>query len=96
MKKLTEVEIEKKLKDLPDWDYYENALHSEFEFENFKNCMSAMIRIAFECENLNHHPEWKNVYNKVTMTLTTHDIGGVSELDYKMAIFAEKCFKNYS
>ena len=55
MKKLTEAEIEKKLKDLPDWDYYENALHSEFEFENFKNCMSAMIRIAFECENLNHH-----------------------------------------
>ena len=57
MKKLTEVEIEKKLKDLPDWDYYENALHSEFEFENFKNWMSAMIRIAFECENKNHHPE---------------------------------------
>ena len=56
MKKLTEVEIEKKLKDLPDWDYYENALHSEFEFDSFKNCMSAMMRIAFECENLNHHP----------------------------------------
>ena len=63
MKKLTEVEIEKKLKDLPEWDYYENALHSEFEFESFKNCMSAMMRISFECEKLNHHPEWTNVYN---------------------------------
>ena len=85
MKKLTEVEIEKKLKDLPDWDYYENALHSEFEFENFKNCMSAMIRIAFECENINHHPEWTNVYNIIEIKLTTHDAGGVTELDFKLA-----------
>ena len=85
MKKLTEVEIEKKLKDLPDWDYYENALHSEFEFENFKNCMSGMMRIAFECEKLNHHPEWTNIYNILEIKLTTHDAGGVTELDFKLA-----------
>ena len=85
MRKLTEEEIEKKLKDLPDWDYYENALHSEFEFDSFKNCMSAMMRIAFECEKLNHHPEWTNVYNVLEIKLTTNDAGGVTELDFKLA-----------
>lgn len=90
MKKLTEVEIEKKLKDLPEWDYYENALHSEFEFESFKNCMSAMMRISFECEKLNHHPEWTNVYNMLEIKLTTHDAGGVTELDFKLAEAMEK------
>jgi 4a-hydroxytetrahydrobiopterin dehydratase len=85
MKKLTEFEIEKKLENFPDWDYYENALHSEFEFDSFKNCMSAMMRIAFECEILHHHPEWKNVYNILEIKLTTHDAGGVTELDFKLA-----------
>ena len=54
-----------------------------------------MTSIAMKAEQINHHPEWKNVYNKVTITLTTHDVGGISELDYDMALFAEKCFKNY-
>jgi 4a-hydroxytetrahydrobiopterin dehydratase len=44
-----------------------------------------MNRIAFECEVLNHHPEWKNVYNKLEIRLTTHDAGGVTELDFKLA-----------
>ncbi len=90
MKKLTEFEIEKKLETFPDWDYYENALHSEFEFDSFKNCMSAMMRIAFECEILHHHPEWKNVYNILEIKLTTHDAGGVTELDFKLAEAMEK------
>ena len=81
----SETEIEKKLKDLPDWDYYENALHSEFEFENFKDCFSAMSRIAFECEALKHHPDWSNVYNVLTISLSTHDAGGVTNKDFKLA-----------
>jgi 4a-hydroxytetrahydrobiopterin dehydratase len=85
MKKLTDFEINKKLTALQDWDFYENALHTDFEFDNFKDCMSAMNRIAFECEALNHHPEWKNVYNTLDITLTTHDANGVTELDFKLA-----------
>ena len=57
MKLLTDLEIEKRLTDFPDWDYHEKTLSTEFEFDNFKNCMSAMMRIAFECEKLNQHPE---------------------------------------
>ena len=85
MKKLTDLEIEKKIETLTDWDFYDNALHTDFEFDNFKDCMSAMNRIAFECEALNHHPEWTNVYNTLDISLTTHDANGVTELDFKLA-----------
>ena len=85
MKKLTDFEINKKLEKLADWDYYDDALHTDFEFDNFKDCMSAMNRIAFECEALNHHPEWTNVYNTLEIKLTTHDADGVTELDFKLA-----------
>ena len=85
MNKLTEQEIEKKLLRFPDWEYYDNALHAEFEFENFKDCFSAMSRIAFECEALNHHPDWSNVYNVLTISSSTHSANGVTDLDFKLA-----------
>ena len=85
MIKLTEKEIAIKLTYLQDWDYYDNALHTDFEFDNFKDCMSAMNRIAFECEALNHHPDWTNVYNTLDIKLTTHDADGVTELDFQLA-----------
>ncbi|WP_242157643.1 4a-hydroxytetrahydrobiopterin dehydratase [Aestuariivivens sediminis] len=85
MSKLSEQDIEKRLLQFPDWEYYDQAIHVEFEFENFKDCFSAMSRIAFECEALNHHPNWSNVYNVLTISLSTHHVGGVSEKDFKLA-----------
>ena len=85
MKKLTDFEINKRLENLVDWEYYDNALHTDFEFDNFKDCMSAMNRIAFECEALNHHPEWTNIYNTLDIKLTTHDANGVTALDFELA-----------
>jgi 4a-hydroxytetrahydrobiopterin dehydratase len=85
MSKLSEQEIEKRLLHFPDWDYYDDAIHAEFEFENFKDCFSAMSRIAFECEALNHHPDWSNLYNVLTISLTTHSAHGVTDLDFKLA-----------
>ncbi|MFD1613916.1 4a-hydroxytetrahydrobiopterin dehydratase [Gelatiniphilus marinus] len=85
MDKLTIDHIEKKLLHLPDWEYGDGAIHAEFEFENFKDCFSAMSRIAFECEALNHHPNWSNVYNVLTISLSTHDANGVTEKDFKLA-----------
>ena len=84
MKKLTDKEINTRLQNYPDWEFYEDALNTDFEFENFKDCMSAMNRIAYECEALNHHPEWTNIYNTLDITLTTHDADGVTELDFKL------------
>lgn len=85
MNKFSEDDIEKRLLRFPDWEYYDNAIHAEFEFENFKDCFSAMSRIAFECEALNHHPDWSNVYNVLTISLSTHDAGGITEKDFKLA-----------
>jgi 4a-hydroxytetrahydrobiopterin dehydratase len=90
MEKLNILEIEERLTHLIDWEYYEDALHTEFEFDNFKDCMSAMNRIAFECEALNHHPEWTNIYNMLEIKLTTHDAGGVTELDFQLATIINK------
>ena len=83
--KLDETTIEKKLLHLPDWDYYDNAIYAEFEFDNFKDCFSAMSRIAFECEAQNHHPNWSNTYNVLKITLSTHDEDGVTLKDFKLA-----------
>ncbi|KFB00247.1 pterin-4-alpha-carbinolamine dehydratase [Mangrovimonas yunxiaonensis] len=85
MQKLSEQDIEKLLLRFPDWEYFDHALHVEFEFDNFKDCFSAMSRIAFECEALNHHPNWTNTYNVLSISLTTHEAGGVTKKDFDLA-----------
>ncbi|MDT0559490.1 4a-hydroxytetrahydrobiopterin dehydratase [Ichthyenterobacterium sp. W332] len=85
MEALSEDLIEKKLLHFPDWEYHENAIWAEFEFDSFKDCFSAMSRIAFECEALNHHPNWSNAYNVLTISLSTHDANGVTIKDFKLA-----------
>ncbi|MCK0110514.1 4a-hydroxytetrahydrobiopterin dehydratase [Flavobacteriaceae bacterium S0825] len=85
MSRLTPDEIEQRMLRFPDWEYYEDAIHAEFEFENFKDCFSAMSRIAFECEALNHHPNWSNVYNVLTISLSTHSANGVTKKDFDLA-----------
>jgi len=85
MKALTKQQIEEKLKDFEGWDYEMDALHTVFDFENFKEAFSAMTRIAFEAEKLGHHPEWTNVYNTLEIFLSTHDADGVTEKDFELA-----------
>ncbi|MDR6302141.1 4a-hydroxytetrahydrobiopterin dehydratase [Mesonia maritima] len=90
MNPLSEKEISKKLEKLEGWQFQENALQTKFEFENFKETFSIMTRIAFEAEAQQHHPEWTNVYNTLSISLSTHDAGGVTEKDFKMATTIEK------
>ena len=88
----------KKFEEIEGWEKTNDgreAFVKVFKLSDFKQAFSFMTSIAMKAEEINHHPEWENVYNKVTITLTTHDVGGISELDYTMAIFAEKCLKNY-
>jgi 4a-hydroxytetrahydrobiopterin dehydratase len=85
MSKLNENQITEMLKNLEGWEYSENALHTTIEFQDFKDCFSVMTRIAFEAEKLNHHPDWSNVYNKLSITLTTHEAGGLTEKDFFLA-----------
>lgn len=90
--KLTEGETQAKLnelnKDLPaeqQWQINNDKLTKSFKFKSFIRAFGWMSQIAIWAEKLNHHPEWFNVYNKVEVNLTTHDVGGLSELDFKLA-----------
>ncbi|MFD2518878.1 4a-hydroxytetrahydrobiopterin dehydratase [Salinimicrobium flavum] len=85
MKKMNEEEIYKKLEDLQGWEFKDDAIHTSFQFENFKEAFSVMVRIAFEAEAQDHHPDWSNVYNELQISLSTHDAGGVTEKDFSLA-----------
>ena len=66
-----------------------DAIQKTFTFKNFNQAFSFMTRVAMEAEKANHHPEWFNVYNRVDVTLRTHDAGGITEKDIKLAQFME-------
>jgi len=85
MNKLTEEEIGKRLENMTGWEYSEKAIEKTFVFKNFKEAFSMMTRIAFECEAQNHHPDWSNVYKTLNVRLNTHDAGGVTDKDFKLA-----------
>ncbi len=85
MTKLSESEIQERLQKIDGWTYNENAIHTSFEFANFKDAFSVMTRIAFEAELQQHHPDWSNVYNKLEISLSTHDANGVTEKDFTLA-----------
>lgn len=67
-----------------------DAIAKKFEFKDFNQAFGFMTRAALVAEKMNHHPEWSNVYNKVEVTLSTHDAGGVTELDMKLAEAMDK------
>ena len=73
-----------------------DAVEKLFIFSDFKKAFSFMTIIALKAEQMNHHPEWSNVYNKVKITLTTHDIQDLSQLDFDLASFSDNCFKNFN
>lgn len=85
MKAYSEKEIKNKLQDFEGWEYEDDAIHTAFEFEDFKEAFSAMTRIAFEAEKMQHHPDWHNVYNTLNISLSTHDAGGVTDKDFELA-----------
>ena len=78
-------EIEARLCSQPGWTFDRDKLHREFTFESFVAAFGFMSQIAIRAEKMDHHPEWSNVYNRVDVYLTTHDAGGVSELDFELA-----------
>jgi 4a-hydroxytetrahydrobiopterin dehydratase len=86
MNALTETEIEMALSDLNGWCVENDKLTKLFAFKSFRDVMAFLMRLAFEVEEMNHHPEIETVYNKVRFSLTTHDAGGkVTEKDVKLA-----------
>ena len=92
-------DFSKKFEEIEGWEKTSDgrdAFVKNFKFSDFKQAFSFMTCVALKAEQNNHHPEWENVYNKVKITLTTHDVGGMSQLDYDLAIFADACSKNFN
>ena len=87
MKKLSKVEVTKKLKRLAGWKLIKgrNAITKIFKFKDFTEAFGWMTSMALYAEKKDHHPEWFNVYSTVEVTLSTHDAGGVTNLDIEMA-----------
>ncbi len=74
-----------RLATVPGWELDGDALTRTFTFANFARAFGFMAAAALMAEKMNHHPEWSNVYNRVTVRLSTHDVGGLSELDFDLA-----------
>ena len=90
------IEVATALESLPLWSKADDtrpAIKRELKFADFNTAFGFMARVAIEAEKSDHHPEWFNVYNRVDITLTTHDSGGVTERDLKLAAFIDAAAK---
>ena len=83
--KITETELAMALSDLPAWKVEGGKLHREYKFADFVAAFGFMTGAALVAQSMDHHPEWFNVWNTVRVDLTTHDAGGISALDVKLA-----------
>ena len=83
---LSKENISKKLEELNGWSWENDRLTKNFEFSNFRDAMSFMVRISYEAEERDHHPQIFNCYNRVSLSVNTHDVGGkVTEKDFALA-----------
>lgn len=87
--KLTDSELSTALAALPLWTLASGKLHREYKFPDFLHAFGFMAASALAIEKLDHHPEWLNVYNRVTVDLTTHDAGGITARDTTLAAILE-------
>ena len=89
MAKLTDAQISTAIAHLAGWSVQDGKLHREYKFANFALAMGFMMTATPGIEKMDHHPEWANVYNRVTVDLVSHDAGGITERDVKLAEFLE-------
>jgi len=91
--RLNRKEIEKALAEIEGWQLSADgsAIERQFVFADFNEAFGFMTRAALAAEKLNHHPDWSNVYRTVDVKLTTHDAGGLTELDFKLARKMNAC-----
>jgi 4a-hydroxytetrahydrobiopterin dehydratase len=93
MKALSEKEVAEYLTlNIKSWVFEKNTIQRDFKFKTFVEAFSFMTAIALEAEKMNHHPDWSNSYNKVSITLTNHDAKGVTQLDFDLADKIDKLF----
>ena len=77
------------------WSISDKFLISKYEFQNFNDALSFMNKVGVKCEEMDHHPKWTNVYNRLEIELFTHDKDGLTLKDFYLAVFMDQEFKNY-
>jgi 4a-hydroxytetrahydrobiopterin dehydratase len=82
---LSESELKRALEGLPGWEVTGGKLHREYKFADFVHAFGFMAAAAVTIEAMNHHPDWRNVWNRVAIDLWTHDAGGITALDIELA-----------
>jgi 4a-hydroxytetrahydrobiopterin dehydratase len=90
MDKLTDDIIAQRIENLPDWRVEDGELCKDYTFPDFITAMDFMARLVPTAERLNHHPNWSNTYNKISIRLTTHEAGGLTDNDFLLAEAAEE------
>lgn len=85
-RRMTEAEIELAAKNLANWTLLEGRLRREFVFADFSAAFAFMTRVALAAEKANHHPDWSNSWSKVVIELTSHDVGGLTQRDFDLAL----------
>jgi 4a-hydroxytetrahydrobiopterin dehydratase len=87
--KLSDAEISAAVAQLPGWSLVSGKLHREYKFAGFPEAFGFMATAAPTIQKMDHHPEWFNVYNRVTVDLSTHDAGGITQKDFDLATLLE-------
>ena len=97
MKALSASEIKNLLSvKLENWLFDGKYLSRNFKFSNFVTAFSFMTSVAMEAEKMDHHPDWSNIYNSVTIRLNTHDANGITQLDFDLALVIDRIFVSYA
>jgi 4a-hydroxytetrahydrobiopterin dehydratase len=96
IQKLTSEECARELSQLRDWKAVSGreAIHRQLKFADFNEAFGFMTRVAIKAQEMNHHPEWSNVYQTVDITLATHEAGGITERDIALARFIDDVARN--
>jgi 4a-hydroxytetrahydrobiopterin dehydratase len=95
MRKFTDKEIISHIsKMLNNWTFEEDLIKRDFEFMDFIEAFSFMTSVALLAEHLDHHPDWSNAYNKVSIALSTHSAGGITQLDFDLAAKIDQAFSS--
>ena len=89
-------ELNQKINNLSkNWVIEDVFLKGSFVFKNFDDAFNFMKKVAIKCEDMNHHPKWTNVYNKVDVELYTHDSGGITEKDFELSSYMDSIFQKF-
>ena len=93
LRKMSTKEVNERLSELSGWHVSDGRLEKEFVFQDFLEAFGFVSKVALLAERQNHHPEWSNVYNRVTVGLNTHEVGGITERDFRLATSIEQIQK---